>query len=160
MIDIQQAIIDGDLEYIKTKVNANNVNTLFYPDQKSFLTMACIKGQLEIAKYLVEVGADINASSGTKKVTALIASVICDQKSVVEWLMTHDELNYNLQDKSRMTALMHSVKQNKLLLTGLLIDKTDLSLTNTFGDTVHYYIDSEEMSELFSEHITINSPPR
>ena len=160
MIDIQQAIIDGDLEYIKTKVSANNVNTLFYPNQKSFLTMACIKGQLEIAKYLVEVGADINASSGSKKVTPLIASVICDQKSVVEWLMGHDELNYNLQDKSRMTALMHSVKQNKLLLTDLLIDKTDLSLTNTFGDSVHYYIDSEEMSELFSEHITTNSPQR
>jgi ankyrin repeat protein len=160
MIDIQQAIIDGDLDYIKNKVNANNVNTLFYPDQKSFLTLACIKGQLEIARYLVEVGADINASSGSNKVTPLIASVICDQQPMVEWLMAHGELDYDRQDKSRMTALMHSVKKDKTKLADLLIDKTDLSLTNTFGDSVHYLVCSEEMSDLFREHITINSPPR
>ena len=152
MINIKQAIIVGDLGYLQENLDASKVNILIGLDQYSFLTLSCIYGHYEIAQYLIELGAFINQKSGKEKITPLISCVLHNKEKILNMLVEKEDLDYNIQDKNGMTALMYAVKVDDLNLSNILSDKTDLSISNRYGDTVHYFVKNDRMAELISSN--------
>jgi uncharacterized protein len=72
----------------KNVTGAHNLPLMFYP---------AIAGEREIAEYLLENGAEINAGEGGN--TALHGAVLFQQAEMVKWLLDHgakiDALDYN-----------------------------------------------------------------
>ena len=81
---LMMASINGDLEMVKTLVegkkadlNKSGWNPLLY---------ACSKGRLEVAKYLVQHGADVNSTSPNGS-TPLIMAAMSGNEYVVKYLL-------------------------------------------------------------------------
>lgn len=55
----------------------------------SLLMAACIKGNPEIVRYLVDNGADINFKRYGDKYTCLMEAVVANNLAVVEYLLQH-----------------------------------------------------------------------
>lgn len=88
-ISIYDAAYEGDLDDVTAAVGQDPslVNSRF-PDGSTPLLMAVYGGHLEVVKYLVSRGADINAFDTTYRYTPLHAAAYVDNTDIAEYLVS------------------------------------------------------------------------
>lgn len=124
----------GSLEEIKTvfKNNPESINTL-NENQSSTLILACYRGNIEVAKFLIANVKDINYNTGMG--TALMGAVYKNQVDLVK-LLLENKANPNLVDANGASALILSTQTGNLEMIKLLLQfKADKTLKTRDGKT-------------------------
>ncbi|MBN1598075.1 MAG: ankyrin repeat domain-containing protein [Bacteroidales bacterium] len=128
----------GDLEAVKEKIeNGAKVDKKDIAGQTP-LMYAAEGGSIEVVKYLVEKGADVNAESGSKgRGTALIYAAAANRFEVVKYLLENGaDINATTPYQNE-TALVWSVAMGHTDVVKLLVEKgADQEIKNRSGQTV------------------------
>ncbi|MGL2965680.1 ankyrin repeat domain-containing protein [Flavobacterium sp. XGLA_31] len=121
-------------EVVKTNPNAfKTVNKEGF----SPLTLACYRGNNDVAKYLIETGCDINQNSSMG--TPLMAAIVKGNNEITRYLLEKNA-NVNLTDANGTTALMYAVMfKNKEVVMLLLQKKANKSPLDSKGKTAFEY---------------------
>ncbi len=119
---LQVAIEQKNLDFIKLAIeeyayNLHHKNSL----QESALAMALKAGNLEIAQYLVESGADINGIDGFKQRTMLHYAVLSHNAKTVFYVLSCGAQT-RVQDNMGMLPVHLAAKQGDLEIVDLLDD--------------------------------------
>jgi len=117
------------------KSNVNKQNNI----GETALHSACNNEDVDLVKLLIDNNADPNIADYEKKLTPLIYSGVLGNVEIINILLTKD-INFNLQDYNGNTALHYAAIENYAEIINLLIDNTNLKLTNIKGKTVTHYI--------------------
>jgi len=88
------------------------------PEGYSPLILACYRSNNEVARLLLDSGANIDAVSGMG--TALMASVVKGNEEMVRYLLEKHAM-VNLSDQNGMTALLYAVMFKKHNLADMLV---------------------------------------
>lgn len=128
----------GSLQEIKIlmKQDPNIINST---NENGFspLILACYRGNIEVAKFLIENVKDLNYKS--KEGTALAGLAIRYNKDLVNLLLQH-KANPNIADSSGTTPLFWAVKTgNKELVEILIKNGADTTLKDNMGFTPFEY---------------------
>ena len=138
----QQDIFDiarkGTVEAVKTimKQNPGAIDSI---SREGFspLILACYRGNIDVAKFLIKEVKDINGNSSMG--TPLMAAVVKGNKEIVEVLLDN-KANPNLTDANGTTALIYAVQFNYISIVKLLLDfKADKSKIDDKGKTAFEY---------------------
>lgn len=127
---------EGDLERVRAEIDGGkDVNSKDIAGQTA-LMYASEQGRLEVVKYLVENGADVNVQSGVHgRGTALIYASIANRIAVMEYLLDH-KADINATTHFEETALHWAAAKGQLKAVNLLIMKNaDTELKNKAGKT-------------------------
>jgi ankyrin repeat protein len=92
----------------------NSVNK----DGFSPLILACYRGNNEVAKFIIEVGSDINGTSSMG--TPLMAAVVKGNSEIVK-LLLEKKTDVNIADANGTTALIYATMFRNYDIAGLLI---------------------------------------
>ncbi|MEW6354695.1 MAG: ankyrin repeat domain-containing protein [Planctomycetota bacterium] len=118
------------------------------------LHWAAIFGNVEVAKLLIERGANIEARDGMGR-TPLLLAVINGQNLMVDLLLKNGA-DPNAQNASKYTPLMLAVLQGQQKTAELLLAKgAELHITNhTGGTALHVAVEAQrkDMVELLLKH--------
>lgn len=128
----------GSLSEIESiyKSNPEAINSL-NEGKSSPLILACYKGNVDVAKFLITKVKDINYVSVMG--TALMATVVNGNLEILE-LLLQAKASPNLTDQNGVTALMYAVQfQNSEMITLLLKNKADKNLLNNEGTSAFEY---------------------
>lgn len=126
LIEIQ-SIADSNPDIINS-VNENN---------HSPLILACYRGNIEVAKFLIVKVRDINYSSDMG--TALMSATYKNQTELVKALL-ENKANPNITDLNGTTALLLAVQFKNLELVKILLDyKADKNIKDKRGKTAFEY---------------------
>lgn len=107
----------------------NTVNDAGY----SPLILACYRGNIEVAKFLIENGSDINGTSSMG--TPLMSAVVKGNVEIVKALLGK-KADVNASDANGVTALIYAVQfQNPDILSLLLQHKADKTHKDKEGKT-------------------------
>ncbi|MCZ9888116.1 ankyrin repeat domain-containing protein [Brachyspira hyodysenteriae] len=94
--------------------------------------LSIIYKQDEIAKLLIEKGADLNKKEKESSATPLILSIIYECYEIAE-LLIEKGANVNIKDNSGFTALIHAIQREKTDLSKMLIKrKSDVNTKVSF----------------------------
>jgi ankyrin repeat protein len=111
----------------------NSVNQMGFTP----LILACYRGNVEVAKYLIDHTKDLNYNS--PEGTALSSLCINYNKELVEKLLTKNA-DPNIQDPHGNTPLLWAVKRNNLELVRLLLkNKADIDMKDSVGISAFEY---------------------
>lgn len=137
-LDVFDIARKGTLEQAKSMIKTNpNAFKTINKDGFSPLTLACYRGNNDVAKLLIETGCDINQKSSMG--TPLMAAVVKGNNKSASFLVLKNA-NVNLTDDNGMTALMYAVMfKNKEIVMLLLQKKADKSLIDSKGKTAFEY---------------------
>ena len=118
------------------KSNPDLINSV--SDSKSTpLILACYRGNIEVAKFLIKNVKDINYNSDMG--TALMAATYKNQPELVK-LLLETKANPNLKDANGTTALSLAVQFKNDELVKLLLDhKADKTIRDNKGKTAFEY---------------------
>lgn len=110
----------GTIEQAETllKQDAKIFNTV-NKEGYSPLVLACYKANNKVAKYLIENGSDINASSSMG--TPLMAAIVKANNDIAK-LLVNKKADVNLTDAKGTTALMYAIQFKNQELVRLLLD--------------------------------------
>ncbi len=101
------------------------------------LILAVYRSNNEVAKFLVDSGADVNASSGMG--TALMAAIVKGNTEMALYLLDH-KADPNLKDDKGMTALMYAAMfRSASLIKPLLAKGADKTAKDVQGKTAFEY---------------------
>lgn len=128
----------GTLEQAKDilKVNPNAFKTV-NNDGFSPLTLACYRGNNEVAKFLIDNGCDINQKSSMG--TPIMATVVKGNMQIAKILIAK-KANLNETDSNGTTALIYAVQfQNEDFIRLLLLNKVDKTKIDKNGKTAFEY---------------------
>ena len=114
---------DGDLDKVKAEIDSGkDVNSKDIAGQTA-LMYASEQGRLEVVKYLVENGADVNAQSGKQgRGTALIYASATNRTIVMEYLLEQGA-DINATTTFNETALIWATAQGHVKAVNLLLKK-------------------------------------
>ncbi|WP_379968635.1 ankyrin repeat domain-containing protein [Epilithonimonas sp. UC225_85] len=122
----------------------NSVNQMGF----SPLILACYRGNVEVAKYLIEHTKDINYLS--PEGTALASLCINYNKELVEKLLAK-KADPNIQDSQGNTPLLWAVKRNNIELISLLLkNKADINIKDSMGISAFEYAIKSNNTELIN----------
>lgn len=99
------------------KENPKLVNSIS-DEGYSLLILATYRGNNEVAKFLVENGADVNGTSNYG--TPLMAAVVKGNLEMINVLLEH-KADTSIADQSGNTALIYAVLFKKYEIVGLLV---------------------------------------
>ncbi len=129
---------NGSLKEIQ-ELHANNpsiINTV-NENKSSPLILACYRGNIDVALYLVANTKDINYNSGMG--TALMAAVVKGNMELVKALI-NAKVDLDLFDSQGKTALMYAVQfKNKEIIKLLLLHKANKSILSNERKTAFEY---------------------
>jgi ankyrin repeat protein len=118
------------------KTNPNAFKTI-NSNGFSPLTLACYRGNNDVAKLLIETGCDINQKSTMG--TPLMAAVVKGNNEMVQYLLLKNA-NVNLTDENGTTALIYAVQFNNTeALKTLLKQNADKEHVDKQGKTAFEY---------------------
>jgi hypothetical protein len=102
---LEEAVRKGDVHVVKTMLEESaDPNTHLYSGA-SLLMLACSEGRLEIARLLLDNGADVNYKMKTRYCpTALFDSVLHSREEIVQLLLSK-EADVTIKDSEGYTAL-------------------------------------------------------
>ena len=126
----------GDLTKVRAEIDSGkDVNSKDAAGQTA-LMYASEMGQLEVVKYLVESGADVNVQSTYDGKSALIWASINDQIAVMEYLLKHGaDVNATTKYHNE-TALMYATVKGHVRAVNLLLENNaDTKMKNKEGKT-------------------------
>lgn len=130
----RKGTVEQAKEYLKTNPKAFNVVN---DDGYSPLTLACYRGNNEVAKLLIETGSDINGIS--KMGTPLMACIVKGNNEIAK-LLIDKKADVNVSDANGTTALIYAVQFQNVTVLKLLIDsKADKSHKDKEGKTAFEY---------------------
>lgn len=118
----------------KGKRKLRDIERTYGKDKNKVLLGASEIGNLEIVKYLVENGADVNYKC-TNKATALILAIQDKRIDIVKYLLNNNA-NTNIQGERGITALIIAFQEDNLEMAELFIKNganVDLQLDNGFS---------------------------
>ena len=122
-IDLQEATGMGDIETVKSVIGQNpDLINSFSVDGFSPLGLACFFGQFEVAKYLVEKGANVNQPSNNPFRVAPIHSACSISNYPIAELLLKNGADVNVKQQAGVTPLHQTAHNGNLSLTQLLID--------------------------------------
>lgn len=111
-ISLSDSLVVGYLssqnfQKIDSLIQKTNVNQKYFSGSQTLLTLAITNSSLEMVKFLVEWGADVNVVLNT--ITPLIQCAIYDKDTIAEYLIKNGALvdKYNIQ---RNTPLLYSAR--------------------------------------------------
>lgn len=137
-LDVFDIARKGTIEQVKIimKTNPNAFKTV-NKDGFSPLTLACYKGNNEVAKLLIESGCDINQKSGMG--TPLMAAVVKGNVEIVS-LLLNKKAEVNSVDDNGTTALLYATMFKNREIASLLIKaKADPNTKDNRGNTALDY---------------------
>lgn len=126
----------GHLDKVKAEINSGkDVNSKDIAGQTA-LMYASETGRLEVVKYLVDNGADVNVQSGGHgRGTALIYASAANRITVMEYLLEHGA-DINATTPFNETALFWATAQGHVKAVNLLLNKkADTKIKNKKGKT-------------------------
>lgn len=128
----------GTVKEVREQLQSNpNAFNIINSDGFSPLLLACYRGNIEVAKLLIETGCDINQKSSMG--TPLMAAVVKGNTTMVQYLLLKNA-NVNLTDENGTTALMYAVMfKNKEIVTLLLQKNADKMLIDKKGKSAFEY---------------------
>lgn len=129
---------NGTLSEIQNlnKSNPDLINSL-NENKTSPLILACYRGNLEVAQFLIENVKDINYNSDMG--TALMAATYKNQPQLVK-LLLEKKANPNATDANGITALSLAVQFKNTELVKMLLDyKADKTIKDKKGKTAFEY---------------------
>ena len=129
------------------KQNSDVINSV---NQMGFtpLILACYRGNVEVAKYLIDKAKDINYNS--PEGTALSSLCINYNKELVEKLLAKNA-DPNIQDSHGNTPLLWAVKRSNLELVSLLLkNKADINMKDSVGISAFEYAIKSNNKELIN----------
>mmetsp|Transcript_20859 Transcript_20859/g.23830 ORF Transcript_20859/g.23830 Transcript_20859/m.23830 type:complete len:368 (-) Transcript_20859:197-1300(-) len=90
-MELCQAVYCGDIEKVRGVLYKRGYDYVNYKDKcgSSPLHSACLFRHLEVAKFLVEKGADVDVRSSEDKTTPLENACLCGYAEFVEFLVKH-----------------------------------------------------------------------
>ena len=143
----------GDIEEIKKHLNRDR-NLINQKDVVGYtaLHIAALEGHKEIAKLLIEKGADLNIQD-VSGVTPLIYAVMNLHNEVAELLIDNNAA-LDIESNHGRTALFYAVEENNKEMQESLIDKgakINIDVAVTMGDI-------ERTKELIRNGIDLNTP--
>lgn len=124
----------GSLEEMKLafKKNPESINAL-NENQSSTLILACYRGNMEVAKFLIANVKDLNYNSGMG--TALMGATYKNQVDLVK-LLLENKVNPNLVDTNGASALILATQNANVDLIKLLLKyNADKTLKTNDGKT-------------------------
>jgi ankyrin repeat protein len=128
---------EGDLSKVKAEVNSGtNVNSTDIAGQTA-LMYASEQGRVEVVKYLVENGADVNMKSTAYgcRGTALIYAASANRITVMSYLLKHGA-DINATTYNKETALFWATAKGYIKAVNLLLNNNaDTKLKNKDGKT-------------------------
>ena len=132
--DVFNVARSGTVENLKTLINKNPeiINT---KNENGFtpLMLACYKGNVAVAKFLIEKSKTINTSSDMG--TPLMASIVKGNNVIAE-LLLQKGANPDLTDNKGTTALMYATQFQNIDAVKLLLKyKADLQHKDKEGKT-------------------------
>lgn len=111
----------------------NEINDAGY----SPLILACYRGNTEVAKFLINNGADLNYNNSMG--TALMAAVVKSNDEIVNLLLGKN-VDVNQKDSNGTNALIYAVQFKNTLLVKLLLEKkADKTHVDSNGKTAFEY---------------------
>ena len=128
----------GTVEQAKEKFkdNPNSFNVL-NDEGYSPLLLACYRSNNEVAKYLINIGSDINGKS--KFGTPLMACIVKGNNEIATFLI-QSKADINAADSNGTTALIYAVQfQNTTILKLLMENKVDKNHKDQEGKTAFEY---------------------
>ena len=127
---LNQAVVDGDIERVKSEIAAGVDINSKYTAGWTLLHIAINKKHTEIAQLLIEKGADVNIRDNQGR-TPVHLAVETGQKAIVEALIAKGA-DLNVMDTRADNALTLARKNNQTEITELLLKngakEPDLSL--------------------------------
>lgn len=114
-------------------------------DGSTPLIRAVLKGNLTLAKCLIENGADVHAKNPPDDLTSLVLTSQFGNSNMIHLLLLHGA-NINASDQYGKTALHHSCRlYNHKAIRILLKYGADINAKNSFGNTpiVHFKYEDE-----------------
>ena len=126
-------IVNGNKEKVLDLLNNKKANVnLDIVDGATPLILSIIYEQDEIAKLLIEKGANLNKKEKESGATPLILSIIYEQDEIAK-LLIEKGANVNIKDNSGFTALIYAIQREKTDLSKILIEKkSDVNTKITF----------------------------
>lgn len=129
---------NGNLDLAK-KMHLENPDVFnsINPDGYSPLTLACYRGNLELAKFMINNNTNLNV--GSKMGTPLMAAVVKGHLEIIKMLLDH-KADINLPDSNGTTCLMYATLfKNKEMVALLLQNKADKDRKDNNGKTAFEY---------------------
>ena len=124
----------GSLDEMKMafKTSPESINTV-NENGSSTLILACYRGNIEVAKFLIDNVKDLDYNTGMG--TALMGATYKGQTELIK-LLLDKKANIDAQDSNGGTALMLSVLSTNLEIVKLLVDrKASKTIKNKDGKT-------------------------
>ncbi|UOK42457.1 MULTISPECIES: ankyrin repeat domain-containing protein [Flavobacterium] len=132
----------------KTPADINSVNNHGY----SLLVLATYRGNNEVARFLIENGADINGTSNYG--SPLMSAVVKGNLEIVKVLLEH-KVDTNIADQSGNTALIYAVIFKNYDIAAMLVKaKADIAIKDIRGKSAMDYAkmnNDEKMMNLLKE---------
>ena len=128
----------GTVEQAKEKFkdNPNSFNVV-NDEGYSPLLLACYRSNNDVAKYLINIGSDINGKS--KFGTPLMACIVKGNNEIASFLI-QSKADINAADANGTTALIYAVQfQNTTILKLLMENKVDKNHKDQEGKTAFEY---------------------
>jgi len=152
--DIFEAARTGNVKQLKklVKLDKDTINAV---NERGFspLMIACYRGQVEAAKFLVSKGADVDSRS--PEGSALQAACYTNNEPLTEFLVKKGA-NVNVAGPDGNNTLMYAVlNQNEKLVRLLLKSGADLSAKNNDGQTAYSLAMTQE-NKAIQELVKIN----
>ena len=153
--DIFEIARSGTLEHLKESIQ-KDFNCVNYTDANGFspLILACYKGNIEVAKLLIDTVRDINYQS--QEGTALMAAVMRNNLELIH-LFISKNANINLTNANGVTALMLAIQFKRAEIIKIFLENNiNLSLKDNDGKSAFEYAintNDQEIINLIKNYI-------
>jgi ankyrin repeat protein len=84
------------------------------------LAYAIKKKNIDIVKYLLNKGANVNAKSNEEGFTPLMTATVLGSAEIVKLLLATKHIDINAKDKDGLTAMMYAKKTGYFEIASLL----------------------------------------
>ena len=134
-IDLHAAIVTDNIDAIKQHIKAGSDINMLEPSRGSTpLITAAFFGKTEIAKMLIDAGADLNYKNADGS-TALHTAIVFDRAETAK-LLIDSGIDVNIQNNNGATALHTAAFFCRIEIVKALLEKgADKSLKNKYGQT-------------------------
>jgi hypothetical protein len=147
-IEIRTAIKSGDIDTVRQLLGSDSQRLGMTTVFGTWLHVAAMYGKLEIVKFLVDLGADLNAIGGLASGPPLLSAIDAGHSDVAEYLI-HRGTTLNVDDSEKnplLSAIYHGHTEIAKMLINHGIDiqreygegerwKNALKLAETYGRT-------------------------
>ncbi|XP_046559208.1 E3 ubiquitin-protein ligase MIB2-like [Haliotis rubra] len=149
------AIVKGDLDAVKAMVQTKPemLSEASGMQRLTPLMIACHEGQVQIARFLLESGADLD-TKGHMGITPLSAALVGKKEAIVTMLIERGA-NIHHRHQNGQTTLHLAVHNNLPHVLKMLVEKgVDVNVTDKAGDTPLHdaiFIKNHECAEVLIE---------